>query len=405
MKIKKFKTAALSKEIMKKYYESTRSAHSEGKKVVWCTALAPAEFFWAMDFVPVFPENHAATCGAYRMTPSLSDVAEQDGLSRDVCSYVRADWGSRLTGDSPLGGLPKPDFVFCGNNSCQTVTKWYEELSRFFNVPMFQLDTVYNYGDVTQHSIDYIVKQFKDLIVVLEEVAGKEFDMERFREIMRISHETTKVWNECLEMGRHTPSPITLSDILTIMGPIVCLRGTEDALRLFTAMRDEIQERVDNGIAAVDNEKFRLIWDNIPLWYALRTLTEQLMSHGGVIVGATYLYHWCFDLDEDNLFETMARSFTATMTLNTGIAHKSDKIQNLLTRFNADGLIIHSNRSCKPDAIGSLDIQRRIYDNTKIPSLLFEADHTDYRSYAEGPVATRIEAFLESLENNKKIKA
>jgi benzoyl-CoA reductase/2-hydroxyglutaryl-CoA dehydratase subunit BcrC/BadD/HgdB len=82
-----------------------------------------------------------------------------------------------------------------------------------------------------------------------------------------------------------------------------------------------------------------------------------------------------------------------------------EKILGLMKRFSVDGLIIHSNRSCKPYSLGQFDIQRIILNKTGIPGLVLEADMTDSRVYSDAQVKTRIEAFMETLENRKGARA
>lgn len=400
MALKRLETGKFTKQIMEEYYNNARLAAEQGKKIAWCTALSPAEIFWAADIIPCFPENQASACGAKRTGPTLSELAEAAGLSQETCSYVRNDLGIRQGGPSPWGGMPRPDIVFCCNNSCQTVTKWYEDLQRHFGCELAILDMPYNFsGDITEHSVEYIVEQFKEVIKMIEKVTGRPYDYDRLKEVVRISKETSDYWKACLEMGMLKPSPITTTDILISMGPIVCLRGTEIGLEHYRRLYEEIKGRVDSGYAAVENEKFRLVWDNIPLWYALGDLVKKLAVHGGVLVGATYLYHWLLPLDPEKPLESMARAFSTSLTLNMSVEHKIDKISNIFDRYQADGMIVHSNRSCKPDALGSFDLQRAINDRLGKPVLIIEADHTDSRIYSEGPVFTRIEAFFEAMEN------
>ena len=79
----------------------------------------------------------------------------------------------------------------------------------------------------------------------------------------------------------------------------------------------------------------------------------------------------------------------------------ADRILDLIKRFSADGLIIHSNRSCKPYSLGQYDIRRIILEKTGIPSLVLEADMTDARVYSDAQIKTRVEAFMETLQNRK----
>ena len=51
--------------------------------------------------------------------------------------------------------------------------------------------------------------------------------------------------------------------------------------------------------------------------------------------------------------------------------------------FKVDGLVIHSARSCKPYSVGQYDIKRLMMDRLGLPSVVIEADITDYRNYSE----------------------
>lgn len=59
---------ATSKDLLayfqEKCDEEARQAHKKGKLVCWSAALAPPEFFEAMDIAVCYPETHSAGCGA-----------------------------------------------------------------------------------------------------------------------------------------------------------------------------------------------------------------------------------------------------------------------------------------------------------------------------------------------------
>ena len=95
------------------------------RPVAWVTSGAPVEILVALGYFLVYPENHAALCGARRRAQGLSEAAEQEGYSRDLCSYARTDLGSVLSGETPVGRLPPPDLLVCCTNICQTVLAWY----------------------------------------------------------------------------------------------------------------------------------------------------------------------------------------------------------------------------------------------------------------------------------------
>ena len=65
--------------------------------------------------------------------------------------------------------------------------------------------------------------------------------------------------------------------------------------------------------------------------------------------------------------------------------------------YAVDGLVIHSARSCKPYSVGQYDIKRLMMDRMDLPSVVIEADITDFRNFSEEQARTRIEAFFETL--------
>jgi len=390
------------KELMTRYYMGAKMAEGSNKKIAWITSGGPVEFLIAADIIPIYPENHGAMLGASRMSVELCEVAEGLGYSRDLCSYARGDIGSALTKKSPIpGGLPKPDFLLACNNICGTVMKWYQALSRIFHVPLFFLDTPFIHHKVVPESLLYVRRQFEEFIPFLESITGKKFDHDRFLEVIRYSAQSAILWKEALDQCAHRPSPMSCFDAFINMAPIVTLRGTQEVVDFYRDMKAELQERIALGISAVPEEKFRLLWDNIPIWYKMRELSELFASYGACLVADTYTNAWVFEgIETQDPLEGLSRAYTHVY-INISIDLMADRILDLIKRFSADGLIIHSNRSCKPYSLGQYDIRRIILENTGIPSLVLEADMTDARVYSDAQIKTRVEAFMETLQNRK----
>jgi benzoyl-CoA reductase/2-hydroxyglutaryl-CoA dehydratase subunit BcrC/BadD/HgdB len=389
------------KELMTRYYMRAKIAEGSDQKIAWITSGGPVEFLIAADIIPVYPENHGAMLAASRISVELCEVAEGLGYSRDLCSYARGDIGSAVTKKSPIGGLPRPDFLLACNNICGTVLKWYQALSRFFGAPLFFLDTPFVHHELVPDSLLYVRRQFDELIDFLEMQTQKKFDQDRLAEVIRYSGESAILWKEVLDQCTNRPSPMSCFDAFINMAPIVTLRGTKEVVDFYREMKAELKERITQGISAVPGEKFRLLWDNIPIWYKMRELSELFASYGACLVADTYTNAWVFEgLDTGDPLDGLARAYTAAY-LNISIDLMVDRILDLLTRFSVDGIVIHSNRSCKPYSLGQYDIKRLIYEETGILSLILEADMTDARASSDAQIKTRVEAFMETLQNRK----
>jgi benzoyl-CoA reductase/2-hydroxyglutaryl-CoA dehydratase subunit BcrC/BadD/HgdB len=182
------------------------------------------------------------------------------------------------------------------------------------------------------------------------------------------------------------------------MAPVVEMRGDRATVDFYAAMLKEVDRRIAQGIGAVKNEKKRLLWDNLPVWYRLRYLAEFLGEHGVAIVASTYTNAWgelAELIDPERPFETMARTYIYPI-LNRGAGDKLATMERMIGDYHLDGVILHSDRSCKPYSIGQID-QRDRLSKRGVPALLLEADHSDPRSFSEEQVANRLAAFVEML--------
>jgi len=398
---RKIKSTSAYRHLMMAYYFMVKHPSWFGKKVAWITSGGPVEPLYAMGALPFYPENYGAMCGASRMSVSLCEAAEHKGYSHDLCSYALTDLGSYFTGKGPIGHLPKPDFLVCGNNICGTVIKWYEIQARAFNVPLFFLDTPFIHDEIQEHTLRYIQGQMKDYISFLERELKRPFSERRFEEVSARSFEAISLWKEILDLSRHHPAPIAAFDAFIHMAPIVTLRGTRWAVRYYKKLKKELEERIKTKTGAFAREEIRLIWDNIPIWYDIRNLSKLLSSHGAVLVADTYTSAWA--MEEPNLtysLDGMARAY-ATIHLNQGLDYKIRKMVNLIERYGAHGFIMHSNRSCKPYSLGQYDMKREVTRLTGKPGLVIEADHTDSRSYAPQQVEKQIQLFLDIIKNKE----
>ncbi|MDI6725890.1 MAG: 2-hydroxyacyl-CoA dehydratase [Smithellaceae bacterium] len=403
--IPKIKAVKKMKAIMTDYYIEAKTARDSGKKVAWITSGGPVEPLIAMDIIPVYPENHGAMIGASKMGVDLCQQAEAMGYAPDLCSYARADIACAPIDGGPIGGLPRPDMLICCNNICGTVLKWYEVQARFFQVPLFILDTPFCHTTFTPEAKKYVLSQIKEYIRFLETTTGRQFDHDRIKEVGKLSLQAQRLWQAVLDMSMNKPAPLSAFDAFFHLALIVTLRGTQTAVDYYQELLAEIRERVDKGIGAIPTERYRLLWDNLPVWYRTKWLSEKFSSLEACLVADTYTSAWCGSLkyiNEDNFLDSLAEGYSR-IYLNIGIDEMAKEVIGMIDKYQVDGLVMHSNRSCKPYSFGQYDIQRIIREQTGIPSLIIEADMVDERNFSEAQVDTRIEAFMELLGGNKPI--
>jgi benzoyl-CoA reductase/2-hydroxyglutaryl-CoA dehydratase subunit BcrC/BadD/HgdB len=321
------------------------------------------------------------------------------GYSRDLCSYARADIACSTVDGGPIGGLPRPDMLICCNNICGTVLKWYEAQARYYNVPLFILDTPVCHTEYSSEVRTYVKRQVEEYLLFLEQVCGKKLDRDRMAEVGRLSIEGQRLWQAVLDTTVHKPAPMSAFDAFFHLALIVTLRGTQIAIDYYKMLLAEMNTRIREGISAVPFEKFRLLWDNLPVWYRTRWLSDKFAAHGACLVADTYTSAWCGSMkyiDPSDFINTMAEGYSR-IYLNIGVDQMAEQVIAMIDKYDVQGLVMHSNRSCKPYSFGQYDIRRIIQEKRGLPTLMLEADMVDERSFSEAQVETRIDAFMEML--------
>jgi len=392
------------------WYDAVRAS---GKPVAWCSAFAPAEVLVALGIVPVYPENHAAMLGALSESRdpdrpyarAAIGAAEALGLSSPrLCAYALADLGVYATDSpSPIGGLPKPDLFYACDSQCVVVARWGDEVQRLARarglgeVPHYVLRAP-PLTRAEQHTPDERARFAGQLREHIDDIArrfGLRFDEQRLREVVAESAAANRLWQRCLETAKRMPAPWTNLDAFTAMAPIVIARGTPECTAFYRRLLTELEARADAGIAAVTDERVRLLWDAIPIWPRKNWLAKFCAERGAAFVVSTYTHSWWFDFDTGRPFDTLVERY-AWNTMNRSGQWVLDWTLGLARDYRADGIVCHWNKSC---GIWNSYVKRRVpgYAAAGVPHIVIEADMVDARAFDEARVAAQLDAFISGL--------
>lgn len=392
----------LLNQLMEKHYQNAREAKADGRPVVWATSISPQEILEAMDLTVVYPENHAAAIGARKESMPFIGQAESDGYSNDICSYARVNLGYEKLRHAEAQDIPMPDIILCCNNICSTVIKWYENLAKQLHIPMIMFDTpfVHTY-DIPGNSVVYMRRQLTSIIHQLENITGKEFNYDKLRHVMITSNSACSWWKKATELGKLVPSPLSGFDMFNYMAMIVCNRGNPDGERLFKLWYDELAARAAAGKGPWDNaeEEYRVMWDGIACWPYLSSTFKILKKYGINVVASTYPDSWNIRYEIDNI-DGMVSAY-ASHYANRSLRYGADNIAKIAKEYSLDGIIFHSNRSCKLMDLRQLEIQRQIEKRAGVATVLFDGDQTDPRNFSEAQFETRIQALVEVMRQRK----
>ena len=406
---KKIQAADRMNKIMADYFYGLNEAATTGRrKVAWCTSVGPAELLRAMGFAVHFPENHAAMLGATRMSTDLIPAANAIGYSPDICSYLTADIGAYLKGITPLAkaykgieSVPKPDVLVYNTNQCRDVQDWMAWYSRELCVPSIGVTSPRNVNEVTDAHVDDVSRQIEALITTLEEISGNRLDMDRLRETVSLSRECTELWKKVLETATAAPAPLTFFDGTIHMGPAVVLRGTREAIDYYEVLLAELEQRVRDGVGAVDEETSRIYWEGMPIWGRLRQHSELFFQLKTSVLASTYCSSWIFPaFDARDPVRSMAKAYLELFIVRSD-AYKETYIKGMLEKFRIDGIIYHDAKTCPNNSNSRYGMPQRLEADTGVPSLVISGDLNDLRCVSDEQTRTNVEAFIEQITEGK----
>ncbi|MBD3227345.1 MAG: 2-hydroxyacyl-CoA dehydratase [Candidatus Lokiarchaeota archaeon] len=403
------KSAKSLKELMNQYYTNNHVEAKKGKFVVWIAIIVPVELLKGFDIVIAVPENHSAMCAAKGVGATQCQVAENHGYSMDLCSYARIDLGTWFVKGkgSPSMGLPKPDLLISNNNNCSLLVKWFDVYSRELNIPHYILDVPFCYEKQDLRDLEYIIDQYHELIDLIEDLTGQKFNIEKVKEAIKYSNEAVNHWKRFLDFASNHPSGITAFDSFLHMAIyITSYRGAPEAVRHFKLLADETEELVRESNFPVPNEKYRLLWDNIAPWHQLRNMSTRLVELQANIVYATYTS--ClgtiegeinqYVMDPNKPLYSLARIQNCSVC-PYGLNLRFKAMSKMIEKYDIDGIVFTSNRSCKVYSVMQLDLQKRIVEKFNIPTAMIDVDHADERKYDQEGAFLRLEALLEEIDS------
>ena len=377
-------------------------AKKEGKPVAWVSSNFPVEIPETLGLATAYPENQAAGIAARGAGERMCEVAEADGYSNDICAYARISMAYAKLKECPEQDVAMPDVLLCCNNICNCMIKWYENLAIELNIPMVLLDIPFNPDyEVSQAEIDYVSAQFWDAVHTLENLFDLKWSDERFKEVTGFSCRSSRAWLDATAQAKYTPSPFNGFDLLNHMAVMVTARGKEAAGEAMEQLLKEYKENHENGTSTYrGEEKYRVMFEGIACWPYLRATSHGLRDRGINMV--TTIYADAFGFDYHSFDEMIAAYCSVPNAIN--LEKSRDKRIKLCKDNNVEGLLVHTNRSCKLWSGFMSEMSRQIGEACGIPVTSFDGDQADPRNFSEAQYDTRVQGLMEIMEANKEAK-
>ena len=428
-------TTRKMKDMLPRFFTRMFERRFSNEPLAWCMVGVPPEVLKAFDLLWEWPENFGTICASRLVAPRFIEVAEGDGYSLELCSYVTNTMGycklykesGEAPPESPLpGGMGNPAMLLGSGFICEPRWKWFQSIAtRFIDVPVYSSDPLAPPWDIDPHD-PRIEAHYKELlrddlhgqVEFLEKHTGKKLDPDLLREILVRSHKALGYWRDTLALRKAIPTPMGATDYFSAIIPQMYMVGEEEAIEFYREMYHEVKDRVEHKIGIAAEEKYRLIWFGLPPWFNLG-IFNYLESLGAVFaLESTYNVGDWFEVEDlsDPLEAIVQRTWQRCVKMHEygaetmpelcnpavfGGFSGSRMLEEAVREYSLDGAVMHLTRSCRAVSFGEVHTKNRLAE-MGIPSLIFESDMADPRLWSDAQIKTRLHAFLETVDKSKK---
>ncbi len=370
--------------------------HPEKTIALFEFGLTP-QLFYAFDCIPLCLETFPVrfTASQKQVVHEFLDAAESAGLPSDVCSTDRFLVGAALSGEFPKNSF----FVTC-SGPCDGTRIAYPIMQKALGVPALFLELPTTYE---RESARWYGQQIrKELVPFLEEMTGKKFNLDRFREIIEESNRAYELMLDVFDTYTTTPMPVPASVRGFPWEMFLAAAGDPKATDSLQVFHHEVMRRLKEGIPHPIEEKHRVIWGHVPptfdpLFFSWMEQELKVSVVTNMLTGSAILRPIDTSNDE-TMFEGYAwQGLDMTMSLMRFDSRKMiEYTMKLYHQYRCNAVIYTQHVGCN-SICGAGGILRHFFQKEGIPALFLEMDYNDDRVVSAENLKNQIEEFFTSL--------
>ena len=129
------------------------------------------------------------------------ETAESKFYTTDLCSFYRVAAGLVLK-----DWFPKPDLIISSSQLCDGSTKFFYNMSKYYNCEYYLINTPYHDDSDSQN---YLAAQLKEIAHKIDKVTGQHLSNERINYFFNLSNQTRKYIIKLNELRKNVPSPLS----------------------------------------------------------------------------------------------------------------------------------------------------------------------------------------------------
>lgn len=359
--------------------ETTLTLYGRKKPVVWASLFFPAEFIYAMDGAPFYPEITAGLLAALGVGAIPLSKGEAHWFSPDLCSYHRLSVGA-----SVLRFFPRPDALCATTSICRGTVPFFQILAELFRVPLYLVDVPHEYS---RETIRYVAKQLELIVHTINQRKKVAWDFERPFALAQ----KTKAVIQDIEALRRKKEVMLLPPTknLDYLPYYYQFMGSETSFSFFQKLRDELRQNPKKPLP------HRLLWLHLKPFYS-NFLSALLTEFGLGVAFEEFASVYSGELNPTRPLESLAEKITA---VSHGFMDEKARLAQILRwirEYQIEGVIQFNQWGCRQSQ-GMNAVLRQRLRQEGVPLLLLDGDHLDRHHHTEEQWQTRLQAFAEML--------
>jgi len=391
----------LVKVILKNLYKTVECVEKD-LPIVGSHFTNPSEVLTVMDLHWFFIYQ-AAWGGGMENPHLMEDMEKVDKLPvpNDCCTLLRM--GLYYLDE---GLFPKPTAYVGITEPCDGIAAVHEAITNhkaWRDVPSFAPEPIH-YDFDEMKSIRYYADEFKRMVGFLETHTGKKLDMDGLKRTVEETNKHYALWQEYNTLRRAVPTPH--DPIL----PQSCFyltnfpgAGNPENTQYFEDLVANAEKRIKEDRPVLTNQKFRVLWYDIPSVYFTELTSWMEQEHGGVVV-LDMVSHCPYTLIDTSSEETIFEGLAKRSLMDQPMIHQArGKVENFLTDisqlvrdFHIDCVIWPGHMGHK-DSAASINLMRDKCRELDVAFLSIGLDHVDKRYTTVDEIKDRISKFVNTM--------
>ena len=356
--------------------------HPEQSALV--SIFTPCELLQVYGIHPMLAEAMSSYITGTKAESGFIEYAQACGLPETFCSYHKSLLGAILS-----DVIPKPRFILNTSMVCDANCLTFRKAAEHWKIPQFFIDVPY---EDTEENVEYVETQLREFASWLEEDTGIPLDEQKLKEHVAAGGRTMAALARCQELKADKYLSNDLTDEMYEVFANHVLLGMPEVERFAEQLEKDLKE-------AEPTKGIRLLWMHTIPYYQEDLRAMLNFSSRCQIIACDMNFDEYHEADPEHPFTSMARRLVQD-SFNGPASNRISRSLEMCRKMDIDGVVYFCHWGCK-QTLSSAQNVRHAMEEAGYPTLILDGDGCDAGNTSNGQIRTRMEAFIEMLENSK----